>query len=141
MFSYSITTHFIPGNKDYHSCCNPHLVYQTYSYSHPWGLWACHKPLTFLVYITLGLQRPFLTFIHHILPMGMLFLFPDFFKPACLFKAHLLISWACDPLFLPLGPNGFVICLPILCCPCRWAFLFSTWTLTNDPQHFFNEKD
>ena len=29
-FSYSITTHFIPGNKDYHSCCNPHSVYQTY---------------------------------------------------------------------------------------------------------------
>ena len=29
-FSYSITTHFIPGNKDYHSYCNPHLVYQIY---------------------------------------------------------------------------------------------------------------
>ena len=29
-FSYSITTHFILGNKDYHSCCNPHSVYQTY---------------------------------------------------------------------------------------------------------------
>ena len=29
-FSYSITTYFIPGNKDYHSCCNPHSVYQTY---------------------------------------------------------------------------------------------------------------
>ena len=28
-FSYSITTHFIPSNKDYHSCCNPHSVYQT----------------------------------------------------------------------------------------------------------------
>ena len=25
-FSYSITTNFIPGNKDYHSCCNPHSV-------------------------------------------------------------------------------------------------------------------
>ena len=30
MFSYSITTHFIPGNKDYYFCCNPRLVYQTY---------------------------------------------------------------------------------------------------------------
>ena len=30
MFSYSITTYFIPGNKDYHSCCNPHSVHQTY---------------------------------------------------------------------------------------------------------------
>ena len=31
-FSYFITTPFIPGNKDYHSYCNPHLVYQTYPY-------------------------------------------------------------------------------------------------------------
>ena len=31
-FSYSITTHFIPNNKDYHSCCNLHLVYETYPY-------------------------------------------------------------------------------------------------------------
>ena len=30
MFSYFITTHFIPGNKDYHSCCNLYSVYQTY---------------------------------------------------------------------------------------------------------------
>ena len=29
-FSYYITTHFIPSNKDYNSCCNPHSVYQTY---------------------------------------------------------------------------------------------------------------
>ena len=29
-FNYSITTPFIPGNKYYHSYCNPHLVYQTY---------------------------------------------------------------------------------------------------------------
>ena len=32
-FSYSITTHFIPGNKNYHSCCNPHSMYQTYPYT------------------------------------------------------------------------------------------------------------
>ena len=37
--------------------------------SYLWVLWACHKSLTFLVYITLGLQRPFLTFLAHILPM------------------------------------------------------------------------
>ena len=30
MFSYYITTHFIPGNKDYNLCRNPHSVYQTY---------------------------------------------------------------------------------------------------------------
>ena len=51
-------------------------------------------------------------------------LFLGSFKLNCLFKAHLFISWTCDPLFLPLEPNGFAICLPILCCPYRWAFFF-----------------
>ena len=27
MFSCYITTHFIPNNKNYNSCCNPHSVY------------------------------------------------------------------------------------------------------------------
>ena len=40
-----------------------------------------------------------------------IFLFPGSFKPTCLFKTHLFISWTCDPLFLPLGPNGF----PFVC--------------------------
>ena len=31
MLNYSITTHFINNNKDYHSCRNPHLMYQTCS--------------------------------------------------------------------------------------------------------------
>ena len=31
MLNYSITTHFINSNKDYHSCRNPHLMYQTCS--------------------------------------------------------------------------------------------------------------
>ena len=30
-FSYSIITHFIPDNKDYHFGCNLYSVYQTYS--------------------------------------------------------------------------------------------------------------
>ena len=30
MFSYYITTHFIPNNKDYNSYRNLHLVYQMY---------------------------------------------------------------------------------------------------------------
>ena len=30
MFSYYITTYFITSNKDYNSCRNSHLVYQTY---------------------------------------------------------------------------------------------------------------
>ena len=29
-FSYYITTHFIPSNKDYNFCCNFNLVYQMY---------------------------------------------------------------------------------------------------------------
>ena len=49
-------------------------------------------------------------------------LFPGFFKPIYLLNANLFISWACDPLFLPLGTDGFVTCLPTLCCPCCWAF-------------------
>ena len=49
-------------------------------------------------------------FLHHTLPMGLLFaisLFPDSFEPICFLKAHLFISWNCDPLFLPLRLNGF----------------------------------
>ena len=30
MFNYSITTSFIPNNKDYHSCHNLHSMYQMY---------------------------------------------------------------------------------------------------------------
>ena len=49
-------------------------------------------------------------FSHHTLPMGLLLttsLFPGSFEPICFRKAHLLISWTCDPLFLPLGLNSF----------------------------------
>ena len=65
---------------------------------------------------------PFLLFSHHTLPMGLLLtisLFPGSFEPICFLKAHLLISWTCDPLFLPLRLNGFfVLCLlpTSLCC-------------------------
>ena len=54
----------------------------------------------------------FLLFSHHTLPMGLLLtisLFPGSFEPTCFLKAHLLISWTCDPLFLPLGLNGFFL--------------------------------
>ena len=49
-------------------------------------------------------------FSHHTLPMGLLLaisLFPGSFEPTCFLKAHLLISWICDPLFLPLELNVF----------------------------------
>ena len=55
-------------------------------------LWACCSP--------------FLLFSHHTLPMGLLFaisLFLSSFEPICFLKTH----WTCDPLFLPLGLNGF----------------------------------
>ena len=38
-------------------------------------------------------------------------LFPGSFKPIYLLKAHLFILWACDPLFLLVGLNGFSIYL------------------------------
>ena len=64
-------------------------------------------------------------------------LFPGFFKPIYLLKAHLFISWAYDLLFLPFGLNAFAICLPTLCCPLPpllLGFLLSSWILKNDPQ-------
>ena len=51
-------------------------------------------------------------------------LFPSSFKPIYLLKSHLFISWACDPLFLPLGFNGFSIYLLTFFCPCYWASPF-----------------
>ena len=42
--------------------------------------------------------------------MGLLLAIPLFsgsFEPICFLKAHLLISWTSDPLFLPFGFNGF----------------------------------
>ena len=53
-------------------------------------------------------------FISYIVHGYAISLFPSFFKPIYLLKAHLFISWAYDPLFLPLGPNGFTTCLPTL---------------------------
>ena len=100
------------------------LPQPNYIISHPWGSWACHQPLDFFAFITLGLPRPILTFSHHILPMIAFFLFSGSFKPIYLFKTHLFISWACDPLFMPLGLNGFSIRLPTPFCLCCWASPF-----------------
>ena len=67
---------------------------------------------------------------------GLLFsLFPGSFKPIYLFKTHLFISWAYDPLFLPLGLNGFSIYLPTLFCLCCWASPFHLG-FQNGHQHF-----
>ena len=51
-------------------------------------------------------------------------LFSDSFKSIYLLKAHLFISCACDPLFLPLELNGFSIYLPTLFRSCFWASPF-----------------
>ena len=84
-------------------------------------LWACHQPLTFFTFITLDLPWPILIFPHHILFMVCFSFFPGSFKPIYLLKIHLFISWTYDPLFLPLGLNGFSIYLPTLSYPCCWA--------------------
>ena len=66
---------------------------------------------------------------------GLLFpLFPGSFKPIYLFKTHLFISWACNPLFMSLGLNGFSIHLPTPFCPCCWASS-SHLGFQNGPQH------
>ena len=90
---------------------------------HPWDSWACHEPLTFFACITSSLRWPILTFLHHILPITTS-LFSGSFKPVCFLKAYLFILWAYDPLFLPIGLNGFSIHLLTLFSPCCWASSF-----------------
>ena len=57
-------------------------------------LWACHDPIS----------------LFHIIyyPWFVFSLFPNSFKPIYSLNAHLFISWACDPLLLLLGLNGFL---------------------------------
>ena len=63
-------------------------------------------------------------------------LFLGSFRPVCFLKAHLFISWACDPLFLSLELNGFSIFLLTLFYPCCWASSFY-WASQNDHQHIY----
>ena len=56
--------------------------------------------------------------------------FPGFFEPTCLFKTHLFISWACDPLFLPLEPNGFAIYFVNSLLPLLLGFFSHKWPST-----------
>ena len=68
------------------------------------------NPLLSLLALLWACRCSFLLFSHHTLPMGLLLaisLFSGSFEPICFLNAHLLISWTCDPLFLPLGLNGF----------------------------------
>ena len=61
-------------------------------------------------------------------------LFSSSFRPVYFLKAYLLILWACNPLFLQFGLNGFSIHLLTLFCPCCWASSFY-WASKNDHQH------
>ena len=85
-------------------------------------------------FITSGLLRPILAFI---LPMGLLLLSLDSFRPACFFWGPFIIFWAYDSLFLSFGFNGFFLNLLTLFCPycwassCYWAFL-PKWASTNN---------
>ena len=79
------------------------------------------NPLLSLLSLLWACRGPFSLFHIIYCPWFAFSLFPGSFKPIYLFKTHLFISWACDPLFLPLGLNGFSICLPTPFCPCYWA--------------------
>ena len=59
------------------------------------------------------------------------------FRPICFLKAHLFISWTCDPLFLLLGLNGFSIHLLTLFYPCCRASCFY-WASQNEHQQCLN---
>ena len=70
------------------------------------------NPLLFLLLLFWACRGPFSLF-HIIYCSWFAFsLFPGSFKPIYLLKAHLFILWACDPLFLLVGLNGFSIYLP-----------------------------
>ena len=68
---------------------------------HPWGSWAYYQPLIFFTCIASGLLWFILTLLHHILPMGLLFL--SFWtplgpfassRPICLFYEP-IIHYSC----------------------------------------------
>ena len=83
------------------------------------------NPLLSLLLLLWAYRGPFLLFHIICYPWFAFSLFLGSFKPIYLLKAHLFFSWTCDPLFLPLGLNGFSICLSILFYPCCWASPFN----------------
>ena len=82
------------------------------------------NPLLSLLSLLWTYRDPFLLFNIIYCPWFAFSLFPGSFKPIYFLKAHLFISWAYDPLFLPLGLNGFSIRLPTLFCSCYRASPF-----------------
>ena len=83
-------------------------------------LWACHGPFSISTsYAAHGFATS---------------LFLGSFRLVCFLKAHLFILQAYDPLFLPLGLNGFSIQLLTHSCLCCWASSFY-WASQNEHQH------
>ena len=70
------------------------------------------NPLLSLLSLLWACRGPFSLFHIICCPWFAFSLFPGSLKPIYLHKAHLFISWAYDPLFLPLGLNEFSIYLP-----------------------------
>ena len=68
-------------------------------------------------------------------------LFPGSFRPVYFLKAHLFISWTCNPLFLPFGLNDFFIHLLTVFCPCCWASSFYWVSKDNHQQDYFKKCD
>ena len=105
------------------------------------GLWACHKSLTLLVYTTLGLQRPFLTFLTHTLPMGC------YFFLSWLLWARLPFS---RPMYTFVGPMthysyrlGLMVLFAIYTVNSLWPSLLGfsiCWASTNGPQQPSNVR-
>ena len=79
------------------------------------------NPLLSLLLLLWAYRGPFSLFHIIYYPWFAFSLFPGSFKPIYLLKVHLFFSWTCDPLFLPLGLNGFSIYLSTLFCLCYWA--------------------
>ena len=114
------------------------LPWSNYLILHPWGSWICHQPLTFFACITSGLLWPILTFLHHILPIGLLLFSLRAFlgpfassRPICLFYGP-MIHYSCHS-----GLMVFFIYLLTLFCPCCWVSSFY-WASKNKHQRTFS---
>ena len=93
------------------------------------------NPLLSLLSLLWAYHGPFSLFHIIYCPWFVFSLFLGSFKPIYLLKTDLFISWACNPLFLSLGLNGFSIYLPTLFCLC-WASP-SHLGFQNGPQQTF----
>ena len=80
-FPWASSTHFLILHSHRLLLALLGFPWPNYYILHLWGLWAFHHPL--LSYITPSLFWSILTFLHHIMPMGLLFLSLGSFRPIC----------------------------------------------------------